>query len=196
MQVDGKTSPIEVSMPSSPDFERLANTMVSKRVALSQPRIEPALRQTLLRFAVLFSVPATAFITLVVWLGLVFHVFKPTWGSWVLDTVVTIGAALVVVFTWMMVHASTNFGVILQDGGVVVFEWGLGPRKVRVRFTTWEDVREPLVDWTGGAMKTAGGLWLMMDRLQLKALLSDSRCPLRGRISPKVAYRLGLISPD
>lgn len=92
-----------------------------------------------------------------------------------------------------------SYSVRIADEGITVESrrpLGRGPLPGKTRLARWNEIL--------GATSTPGKVdldtknpWLMisLDYNQARAILTDPRCPLAGRLPPKVARRLGLTGP-
>jgi hypothetical protein len=102
--------------------------------------------------------------------------------------------ALLVPMSLLLIRLLTNYGVILTDHGAVVLMLVIDRTEFDGCLAPWDDMKVVRIAglfgervWVGGSRQQA-----MMTPSQARAVLTDSRCPLRGQVPAKAARRLRL----
>jgi hypothetical protein len=116
--------------------------------------------------------------------------------AWIFWSVEIFGILLTAFCSWLMFLAGTTYGIIIRDEGILYLEPRVSPRKVIQRFVSWGELRDPAVTakiWAQVSIETDALLPIFLSYEQARAVLTDSRSPLRGNLPAEVAERLGLL---
>lgn len=114
---------------------------------------------------------------------------SPSQFTLLVVTAVALGAFV----AWGEVLSLTTYGVEVADSGLVVYERNLDPRTVRRWTLAWKDMAEAKVIGFGIRVDRETQVGLPGARLsveQARIVLADPRCPLNGRLSPRVLQRI------
>jgi len=87
-----------------------------------------------------------------------------------------------------------NYGIIIKSDGIQVLGYALSRRRFTSRFAPWNEIQQ--VESWGLYSET---IWLGHSNVALivtaeeaKLILSDPRCPLYGRVPPRIARQIEL----
>ncbi|MCI4322497.1 MAG: hypothetical protein L3K03_00485 [Thermoplasmata archaeon] len=167
--------------------------IVPKSAARDPGVVRSPLTRPLL-FAVALVVPVMALVVgFGLWIATVNHWFP----AWQLDFLAGFGALLTIGVTGLIVLGSSNLGMSVSDWGIVVYERTPRAGKAVRRSVAWTEMRNP--DFPGAlpsgeVMIRTDGPSITLSYAQARTVLDDARCPLKGRLPPRVARKLGLES--
>lgn len=111
----------------------------------------------------------------------------------------TVGASAVaaglfaILIIWVLTLSSANYGIQLSEDGVAVFTPKFVPGRRSRGTLLWSEVGKPSVNPVGSDVTfETDGFPLTVSAAQARAILSDPRCPARGKVPSDVATRIKL----
>jgi hypothetical protein len=164
------------------------------KIPRSAVRLESVIRASQTRsLAALMTYFVAPFL---VFAGAVVFLLGRALGEWV-DISIFIGTILLVTgLVWLMMNIATSFGVILTPEGVEILDRTLSSQTLVRRAVRWSDLDTVRVSGLYSESIALGhSAPLMVDQNEARAILSDPRCPLHGRVPAKDSKRLGLSQP-
>lgn len=129
---------------------------------------------------------------------LAYSYFILDWSAMDFSILVVGVVALATYFAWSAQGAMAYSVTLSEDGVEVHHRPILVPfrRPRRITKVKWRELREPAVKMGGVTIRTdSAWSWLNLNYGQARAVLSDPRCPLYGRVPKPIARRVGILSP-
>lgn len=119
-------------------------------------------------------------------------------SSWPLMTLVTLNVVGLTIATYIALLANmpVAYSMTLKDVGVLIwYRNALMPlwRGRDSRCFPWDELRNPEVKMGSVSVRSNDPYhWIVLSYEQARVLLTDGRCPLRGKVPNPVAKRLGI----
>lgn len=153
--------------------------------------VRQSLAQPFLVGVVLIGAPMSLVVGFGVWWSLVHAWFSIT----AVLGLVVLGAALTLGAIWMLAIAQSNFGIILDDDGVVYLDRTIKHGALSQQLARWNELHDPVATgrfWGMVSIGTSSAFPLWFSYSQARAVLSDRRCPLRGALPDELISKLDL----
>jgi hypothetical protein len=100
-----------------------------------------------------------------------------------------------ILIIWVLTLATANYGIQLSEVGVAVYTPKFVPGRRSRRTLQWSELGKPSVNPIGTDVTfDTDGFPLTVSAPQARAILTDPRCPARGKVPADVSTRIKLKS--
>jgi len=123
--------------------------------------------------------------------------FHQSFALWLTLTIVAVGLIVMLGAIWALTVPPTNFGIVVRNDGVLVFDRMLVRGMVYRRLVAWDELGRPsLAGWPLSVVVvwTAGHL-LLLCHDQARAVLTHPDCPLRDNLPIAISEKIGVSTP-